>query len=143
MKGSRNGRAVGSEAIGCDLESRTCGRTADAFHEDIRGGLIAFPQCDIQNQFCISFNCYECISVAKVLIIFGPNALLLFSDQSPEFVAIYIPHLLFVLTALQQFAELLLHGLALKAMLRELCRLRMLAISAPVRIFHSGLMIAE
>src|ERR1700733_16219115 len=71
MQRIRDGRFVGRESIGSDLERRVRSRVADAFNKGVRSVLIALADSDVKNQLRVPFDCNECVAVAKVLIIFG------------------------------------------------------------------------
>ena len=85
-------RAIGREAVGCDLElARRC-RVTDAFHESVRGVLIAFAHRDVENQLRVALNRNERVGVAKVLIVFRADTLLLLADEGPKFVALHVAY---------------------------------------------------
>jgi hypothetical protein len=63
---------------------------AQPFDEDVSRALIAFPESEIQNQFAIAFDRDERVLISKVLIVIRLNPLLLFADEGPNFVALYV-----------------------------------------------------
>ena len=87
MQRGRNSGFVWRESIGCDLESRARGCVADSLNRDIRGPLVTLAQRDVEIQFRVEFDCNERVGVAKVLIVLGPDALLLLANKGPQPVA--------------------------------------------------------
>jgi hypothetical protein len=65
---------------------------ADAFHENIRCGLVALTHRNIQNQFTVTLDCNKDVAVTEVLIVFGANALLFLTAVRPELVKLQIAY---------------------------------------------------
>lgn len=92
MQRRSDGGAVRREAIGSDLERRPCSSVADAFYENIRGGLVALAHRDVQHQLAVALDRDKNVTIALVLIVFGPDALLFLADKTPQFVALQIAY---------------------------------------------------
>lgn len=65
---------------------------AQTFDEDIRGGLIAFPKGEVQNELRVAFDCNEAISIAHVRVIIGRAHLFLLANEAPYFIRLYVAH---------------------------------------------------
>lgn len=52
--------------------------------------LVALADSDVENQLRVALNRNERVAVAEVLIVLGPNTLLLFADESPKFIAFHV-----------------------------------------------------
>jgi hypothetical protein len=63
---------------------------AQTFNENVRGGLIAFSERKVQNQFRVALDGDEGIRVSKVLIVFGTDALFFLLEVSKNFIAFHI-----------------------------------------------------
>jgi hypothetical protein len=86
-KGVRDRPAVRRESIGRNLElaSRS---VAQAFDENVRGGLVPLPHGDVQHQLAMALDCHEGVAVAKVRIIVGADAHLFLLDEAPDLIAL-------------------------------------------------------
>lgn len=93
MKSRSDRRPVRRESVGGDLKLAVrCRRMSDAFNKCVRRMLVALPHCDVENQLRVTFNRNECVSVAKILIVLGTNALLLLAYEGPKLVALNVAH---------------------------------------------------
>jgi hypothetical protein len=86
----RDRGAVRHEAVRCDLKPLAGSRQPQTFDEGVRGVLIALPHGDAERQFGIALNCHKHVAVTKVRIVGGPDTLLFFLDETPQFVALNV-----------------------------------------------------
>jgi hypothetical protein len=89
----RNRIAIRRESIGCDLKGIGRGSVAQTLNENVRGGLIALAYCDVQHKLAVTFNRNKSVGIAKVLIVIGPHALLLFPDERPQLITFHVADL--------------------------------------------------
>src|SRR5258708_752002 len=79
-----NRGTVRREAVRCDLETRRRSSQPQTFNENVRGGLIALAQRDIEHEFVIPFYRDEGVGIAKARIVFGANALIFAAHIAPQ-----------------------------------------------------------
>src|SRR5258708_35934208 len=85
-------RTVRSEAVRCDLEFvARCGVT-QPFDENVRRRLVALAEGDVEHEFGMPLNRHQRVGVAKILIVLGANAFLLFPDVRPQLVTFHVAY---------------------------------------------------
>jgi hypothetical protein len=76
--------------IAGDLESTRRDGIPKPFDEGVRGELIAFAVCDIENQLRVPFDGDERVAVAQVLVVFGTHSLFLLADEIPNLINFHV-----------------------------------------------------
>src|SRR5579863_510383 len=90
LQGVEDRGAVRSKAVSRDLESLAGSRVAQAFDENVRGGLVALTHGDVQHELGMPLDSNEGVAVAKVGIVLGPNTLFFFLNEGPQLIALNI-----------------------------------------------------
>jgi hypothetical protein len=78
-KGVRDRLSIRCKPIGRNLELAARG-VAQAFDENVRGGLVPFPYGDVQHQLAMTLDGHEGSAIAEVRIVVGARAFLFSSE---------------------------------------------------------------
>jgi len=85
-------RLVRNESVRRDLKRRACRSMSQAFHENVRGRLVALAHRYVQDELAMAFDSDEHVAVTEQRIVIGPNALLFFPNEAPHLIALQIAH---------------------------------------------------
>lgn len=85
-------RFVARESIARNLKSSARSCVANALNEYVCCLLVTLADGDVEYQLGVPLYSYEHVAVSKKLVIFGPDALLFFTDEAPYFVALNVAH---------------------------------------------------
>ena len=132
LKGVGDSRAVRREAIRGELEVAR-GRLPQPLNENVRAGLVAFANRDVQGQLAVGFHGHEGVAVAKGRIVARPHPLFLLPDEAPNLVGLDIPY--------RNVHELLAHQ-ALRLLAREYQELQNRGVVNFGQALHAGHAIA-
>lgn len=94
MQRGGNRGTVRLEAVRGHLKVLMSGRLAQAFDENVRGGLVAAAQSEVKNEFGISFDGNETVGVPNAAIVRFLGALVAFLllHEAPNLIALNIFH---------------------------------------------------